>query len=52
MEARDVAEIGYRGLMAGKRVVIPGLINWLGCRLTRIAPTRLAAGVARKVIEG
>ncbi len=52
MSAEAVAETGYRGLMAGKRVVIPGFMNWLGCRLTRLAPTRLAAGTARKVIEG
>jgi len=29
MDARTVAEAGYRGLMAGKPVVIPGLMNKL-----------------------
>ncbi|HKI69686.1 MAG TPA: SDR family oxidoreductase, partial [Verrucomicrobiae bacterium] len=52
MSPESVARIGYRGLMAGKRVVIPGFLNWLGCHLARVAPTRVAAGVARKVIEG
>jgi len=52
MEARPVAEAGYRALMTGKKVKIPGLINWVGCRLTRVAPKKLAAGIARKVIEG
>ena len=52
MSADDVAKIGYRGLMAGKRIVIPGFLNWLGCHLARVAPYRITAGAARKVIEG
>ena len=27
MEAASVAEVGYRAMMAGKRVVVPGLYN-------------------------
>jgi short-subunit dehydrogenase len=27
MDARKVAEIGYRGMMRGQRVVIPGVLN-------------------------
>lgn len=52
MEARPVAEAGYNAMMTRKKVIIPGVVNWLGCRLTRVAPTKLAASVARKIIEG
>lgn len=52
MGADEVAQIGFQGLMAGKRVVIPGFLNKLGFVLAKLAPTRLAAGVARKVVDG
>jgi short-subunit dehydrogenase len=35
-----VAELGYRGLMRGQRVVIPGLTNKLATFLIRIVPRR------------
>jgi short-subunit dehydrogenase len=35
-----VAELGYRGLMRGQRVVIPGLTNKLVTFLIRIVPRR------------
>ncbi len=43
MEAKDVASIAYRGLMEGKRVVIPGTVNKLTSTLAKFAPTRLVA---------
>ena len=52
MDAETVAKMGFDGLMAGKRVVIPGAINKLGFVLAKCAPTGLAAKVARRVIEG
>jgi short-subunit dehydrogenase len=39
--AERVAEAGYRGLMRGQRVVIPGLANKLVTILIRILPRRL-----------
>jgi uncharacterized protein len=39
--ARHVAELGYRGLMAGRRLVVPGLPNKLITLALRIAPRRL-----------
>ena len=51
MDARTVAEDGYRALMAGKPVVISGFRNWLVAQSVRFAPRRLAAAVARKVQE-
>src|SRR6185437_3978026 len=39
--ARAVAEEGYRGLMAGRRVVVPGTANKLMAWLIRLIPRRL-----------
>lgn len=52
MSAREVAEAGFDGLMKGKRHVIPGAINKVGVTLAKIAPPRVSAAVARKVMEG
>jgi short-subunit dehydrogenase len=51
MDARTVAEDGYRGLMAGKPVVISGLRNWLLAESIRFAPRRLATAIARTIQE-
>lgn len=47
MNAALVAQIGYRGLMSGQRVVIPGLINRIGAQLPRLSPRRLVTLVTR-----
>lgn len=39
--AARVAEEGYRGLIAGKRLVVPGLLNKIATRLPRLAPRAL-----------
>ncbi len=52
MSAVEVAEAGYDGLMKGKRIVIPGMMNKIGVGLAKVAPTKVSAAVARKVIEG
>ncbi len=48
--ATEVAEAGYRGLMAGRRVVMPGLANKLVTLLVRFVPRRylLRAVAARQ----
>jgi uncharacterized protein len=51
MEARVVAEAGFRGLMKGKRVVVPGLMNRLMATLSPCAPAWLTAGIVRRVHE-
>ncbi len=38
MEAATVAEIAYKGLMNGKRVIIPGLLNKIGTIAVRVMP--------------
>ncbi len=47
MNAAVVAQIGYRGLMRGQRVVIPGLINRIGVQLPRLSPRRLVTLLTR-----
>jgi len=55
---REVAEAGYRGLMAGRRLVMPGLGNKLITLLLRVVPRRFvlrAVGArqsARRAAQG
>jgi short-subunit dehydrogenase len=49
MDAGVVAEIGYRGLMTGKRIVIPGVLNKITSTLAKHTPARLSAKVVRKL---
>jgi len=51
MDARTVAEDGYRATMAGNPVVISGVKNWLVAQSVRFAPRRLATVLARKTQE-
>lgn len=37
----EAAEAGYRGLVRGKRVVVPGLMNKLGAQAIRLTPRAL-----------
>lgn len=52
MSARKVAEVGYRGMMAGKVVVIPGLLNKIGAQSIRIGPRAIVRRASRKLQEG
>jgi len=51
MSAKAVAEAGYRGVMAGKTIVIPGLKNKLGAQSVRISPRKLVTKIVRKIQE-
>jgi short-subunit dehydrogenase len=51
MSARDVARIGYRGLMNGKRIVIPGLRNKLTAAVSRRLPATFTARIVRRTNE-
>jgi hypothetical protein len=46
-----VAAAGYRGMQAGKRVVVPGLQNWLSAVTAPRAPKRLVLALAGKLFE-
>ncbi len=47
MSAEAVARRGVDGMLAGRRVVIPGALNWLGAQGTRLAPRRLLTGIVK-----
>ena len=51
MDAKTVACDGYRGLMAGKVIVISGFRNWLLAESVRFSPRRLVTAVSRKVLD-
>lgn len=44
--AESVAAAGYRGALAGKRLVVPGLINRILVFSVRFAPRRVATAIA------
>lgn len=47
MSVARVARIGYRGLMCGKTLVIPGMHNWVLAQVVRLVPRRTAAWIVR-----
>ncbi|HLJ50620.1 MAG TPA: SDR family oxidoreductase [Bryobacteraceae bacterium] len=49
MDARTVAEAGYRGLMSGKTIVIPGMKNRMLAESVRFAPRKLVTAITRKM---
>ena len=51
MTSAKVAEIGYRGMMHGKVIVIPGIINKLGVQSLRLGPRAIVRKAARKLQE-
>jgi uncharacterized protein len=51
MDARTVAEDGYRAMLAGKPVVISGFKNWLLAQSVRFSPRQLVTAIARKTQE-
>jgi short-subunit dehydrogenase len=51
MSAERVARDGYRGLMAGRTLVISGAQNWLVAESVRFAPRKLVTALSRWVAE-
>jgi short-subunit dehydrogenase len=51
MDARTVAEIGYRGMLAGKTIVIPGLGNKLLTQSLRLSPRSIVTKMVRRMQE-
>lgn len=47
MNPAEVAEVGYNGLMGGKKVIIPGSMNKLLAFSSRLMPRSLLAATAR-----
>ena len=51
MDAKTVALDGYRGLMTGKTLVIPGMLNWLVAESVRFAPRKVVTGISKRLLE-
>jgi uncharacterized protein len=51
MDAKTVARAGYRGLLKGKTLVIPGFRNWLVAESIRISPRKMVTAISRWVSE-
>jgi short-subunit dehydrogenase len=49
MSPAKVAEIGFSGLLKGKTIVIPGLINKLLAFAVRLAPRRVVTAIASSI---
>jgi short-subunit dehydrogenase len=50
-DAASVARAGYVGMLRGKRMVIPGLVNTVMIQSLRLAPRALLARIARRLQE-
>jgi len=50
MTAERCAAAAVRGLLRGRRVVVPGFVNKLATGLTRLAPRRLSAATSAKLL--
>jgi short-subunit dehydrogenase len=51
LSAEKVAKIGYKGLMKGKRMVVPGLINKLHFFITHLVSRKRLTQIARSYME-
>jgi uncharacterized protein len=51
MDAAAVARVGYRALIAGKTVAIPGWANRLAAFTVRFTPRGLVTQVVRQINE-
>ncbi len=49
--ARSVARAGYRGMLRGKAVVIPGITNKIVAISPKVTPRRLLLWMSRKAVE-
>jgi short-subunit dehydrogenase len=51
MDAKTVAEDGYRAMVAGRPVVISGFKNWLVAQSVRFSPRWLVTAITRRMQE-
>jgi short-subunit dehydrogenase len=51
MSAAEVAEAGYRGMISGRPVVIPGIMNRFVPWIVRLTPRRVATILSRRAAE-
>jgi short-subunit dehydrogenase len=51
MEAKAIASAGLKGLIANKRVIVPGLLYKLQYQVTRFIPRKLLASMAGQMVS-
>jgi uncharacterized protein len=51
MQSKDVALAGYKGMMAGKGIVIPGVLNKTLAMSVRFSPRKLVTAISRSLQE-
>lgn len=51
MKSKDVARTGYKGMMAGKGLVIPGIINKAMATSVRFGPRKMVTAISRSLQE-
>ena len=51
MDAETVAKIGYRGLLEGKTVIIPGVKNKIMAESVRFTPRKMVTKLVRSMQE-
>jgi uncharacterized protein len=51
MKSSDVARTGYKAMMSGKTLTIPGVRNWVMAESVRFGPRKLVTAIARSVQE-
>jgi short-subunit dehydrogenase len=49
MDAGAVARAGYRGFRAGRRIVVPGIINKIGAESVRFGPRFLVRKITARL---
>ena len=49
--ATDVARAGFEGMMAGRAIVVPGVVNSMGIRLLRVTSRAVIRRVVRAMQE-
>lgn len=49
MDARVVAEVGFKGLKKNKAIIIPGTMNKVAIILSKIMPTVINSKVVKKI---
>lgn len=51
MRSKDVAQAGYKGMMAGKTIVVPGILNKTIAMSVRFGPRKLVTAISRSLTE-
>jgi hypothetical protein len=51
MKSKDVARAGYKGMLSGKGMVIPGLLNKTVAMSVRFSPRKMVTAISRSLQE-